>query len=822
MPTRALPLAPRVPIAQITDRVLNVDGSLAIGFELTPLPHTSTATAAVATLSLGISELIRNLPDGFCMQHVVECVDAAPSTVTEFASDRRPPLGAQGAAALLAEDAADFVASMPFRTVRQYLFICHPYPFQNDTLVRSGALPLAFPRMAITRFERATKQLEQVASACADHLRALGIELTRSAAETILGLTSRLLNPGRSVPAPCSGAGHDPSLFLGTRELDWRLTLREQLIATDFEQPTPQVLVAGDVGIRTLSLKTLPDQTTPGMLAELFFALPAPYILNTAIEKLPAERTLAGLKVRRSMAQGVASLAARRNIDAEVQHAELEALMESLSASAISLCALQVTCAVFGRTEEELWERSENATQAFSRAGGLGTLIEDYNHLDVYMSQLPGASHRFRRSRTVTDLNAAHMLVPFGSWRGHASATLMLRTRAGDAVAFDPFADELPAYNGLIVGATGSGKSFFTNLLLANSLAAGGGAVVVDIGGSYRRLTQLFGGTYLDVGQLDSIGLNPLPSLDALNALPPDLRDQKLQFLAGFLELLLSEDGTMGTAERALIAKLLSTFYSPERGSDPTPPTLDTLQSFLKDDSALERDGAQRLVRRLDLWTRGPRARLFQRHIDLDLQTSIISIDLKAIEADRELQAIALYVLGFVVWSKLAEASVSRRNTLVVFDECWALLASPPAQRLIENLARTSRKYGAGLWCLSQALSDFSQASIGPALLTNAYSRILLRHPHGHEDVAEQLGLNEQSLDAFRSLTSVRGKYAEIFLQSGPHAELLQVVPSPIAYWMATTNAKDRSVEHATREKNPSASPLRILRTLAERFPNGV
>ena len=811
---------------EVVDKlVINVDGALALGYRLLPLELTASSSERIESVSAGLSEMIRRLPDGTILQLIVDVGEDPPPSVTDYVAHCDRQGSGESAENTLAIDVACHVRRLAFRNVGCWLFVCQPYAFQSASMVRAGALPTPFPAWSRAGYDRALRALEHTAFSVRDAFNAAGMSCRDADEAELLALMQRVLNPRRSLAPIAAGRSHDPDDGpFGVRDLDPSYTLRERLACTDFAMPEPSFVVAGDVGIRVLSLKDLPETTAPAMLGSLFFGLGAPYRLSLSIEKLPAERALAGLKVRRSVANGIAALSARRNIDAEVQHGEIEALMQALSQSALSLCAVQLTCSLFGRTREDLYERTELATQVFARAGGISALVEDYNHLDAYLSQLPGAAHRFRRTKTVTDLNAGHMLVPFGAWHGSRTGLLLLRGRAGDAIVFDPFSDELPAFNGLVIGGSGSGKSFFTNLMLANHLALGGGAVVVDIGGSYRRLTEIFGGTYLDVGRVDSVGLNPLPSPAELSDASDEVREQKLQFIAGFLELLLSESkGGMPNSERAIIAKALSAFYSRDsaRARSQTPTSLADIQAFLAEYEELEREAALRLARRFDLWVRGPRARLFAKRIDLDMRPSIVAIDLKSVEGDPDLQAVALYVLSFVIWAKLADARGPKRNTMVVFDECWALLSNAPAARLIENLVRTARKYGAGLWCLSQSVDDFANATIGPALLSNSFNRVLLRHAFGHERVAELCALTDHGLAAFRTLTYVKGRFSEAFLQSGNHAELVQITPSPLAYWMATTNAADKALEQSTREKNRTTAPTKILAALAKRFPMG-
>src|SRR6202040_4341609 len=53
----------------------------------------------------------------------------------------------------------------------------------------------------------------------------------------------------------------------------------------------------------------------------------------------------------------------------------------------------------------------------------------------------------------------------------------------------------------LILGMTGSGKSYLASHLLQNAQKDQRQTYIFDIGGSFRSLTTIFGGTYLNVGQ---------------------------------------------------------------------------------------------------------------------------------------------------------------------------------------------------------------------------------------------------------------------------------------------------------------------------------
>ncbi|MCC6805790.1 MAG: ATP-binding protein [Deltaproteobacteria bacterium] len=819
---KPLAVSSMIPVAEVSDSVvLNVDGSLACVFSLAPVEYVASGSSALASLANSLGAILQRLPDGATLQLILDVEDGRPKTVDTFMAKRRSMQPLASAADALLVDVAAHLEHVPFRDAKLFLCVCLPYEFQNAPLVRSGVWPKERPRWTAENYKKACKKLEQLASTVSEHLRSCGFVLELALDGDILALITKHIN-ARSAVIPRDGRGTDASASdVLPDELRPLLTLRERLAQTSVEMPTPRTLRLGDDYVRTLSVLNLPDQTFPGILAPLYFELSGPARVAISIERLPTETTLAALKVRRSIAQSVSSLSPARNIDAEVQNNEIEGVMEALSQSSACLVAVQVTASVRGNAPDDVNARLLRLQEMLSRAGGFSTLVEDYAHLDVYLSQLPGAAHRFRRARTVLDANGAEIALPFGSWRGSPTGPLMLRTRSGDPVLFNPFDQRLPSYNGFIVGPMGSGKSFFTNLLLANHVANGGAAVVIDIGGSYRRLTSIFDGPYIDIGKADGIGLNPLPTLSELAALRPEQRDEKLQFLAGFLELLLSETGSMPTSERAIVTKALSAFYTSTFVAADTRPTLRDLQSFLVSysEDGMDRQTAVHLARRFDLWVQGPRARLFATPVDLSTSPSLISIDLKAIESDKELQAVALYVLAFIIWSKVAR---DKRDTLVVIDECWALLDNPAATRLIESLVRTSRKYGAALWCITQRAEDLLQSGVGKVLVDCCFQRIFLQHASAHAAVGAAFSFTDHELCAFESLTQVKGRFSEAFLQVQNHSEVVQIRPSPLAYWMATTNAADKHVEEELRAKNPGAPQLKILRALADNLPHGV
>jgi conjugal transfer ATP-binding protein TraC len=811
-------IAAQVPTAEVSGSVvLNVDGSLAFGLSLAPVDFTSTSSSALSATCQQLSEFFRRLPENVVIQLVAELTEK-PSVGIEKKDNESDDPGDR-----LASDIADHARRIRFRQVRFFVFVCLPYSFQNALLVRSGGIPSRFPRWKSDAYDKVRKELERVATSVAGHLGAIGLRTAPMKESELLAFISSQLNPGRHIPVPQSGRGHDAKAGpLDLRQLDPRRTLREQLCSSDFEQHAQFVSVNG-VGFRTLCVKELPDEPELGLLAELFFGVDEPCRICITVEKLPVGLTRFALRRRKNMVEGEAQMSGGENFDANAQHEDIRDALIALSRQQESMVSLQITCTSFGQSWDELCARTNQLEEVFTRAG-VSTWRNDYSHLDVYMSQLPGAAHFFRLSKSVSDKVAANFFVPFGSWRGHKTSRLLLRSRAGDPLPFDPFSDECINYNGLVFGNSGSGKSFFVNYLLVNHLAAGGGAVVVDIGGSYRRLVNLFGGSYIDVGDSSTGGLCPLILPPLLNAKPPAERKTYLHFFSTFIEQLVDDKIDLPKEQRAIFGGSMLAFYDPKATHLPErkTPTVSDFQAFLRNfgGNDFERTTAQMIARKLDYWTQGIHADIFERPVGIELSTSITAIDLKSL-VDDELIAIGLNVIGQSIW-RILESSQNTRKFIVPFDEVWKVLKTDAGSKYIEEFGRTLRKLNAGLWLISQAYRDFCDSPIAATVVEQSFHKILLRHGEGHDELGRVLELKDHATEQFRKLGGIKGQYSEVLVKSGEHVEVAQVIPSPLGYWMATTNPNDKQLERRVQAKNPDASMLRILESLAAKHPHGV
>ena len=187
--------------------------------------------------------------------------------------------------------------------------------------------------------------------------------------------------------------------------------------------------------------------------------------------------------------------------------------------------------------------RIDHAISAFSKIFSTvdAVLIDErYNLLNAYLAVVPGNYQLNLRRMYLLNTNYADYSFFFTLHQGERENKHL----GSEYLAVLESTHKTPYYLNLhhgdlahttILGKSGSGKSFLLNFLITFLQKYDPYTFIFDMGGSYRSLTEMFGGSYLQVGlQSQSFSINPF-------CLPPT-RDN-LNFLFAFVSLLIHDSG---------------------------------------------------------------------------------------------------------------------------------------------------------------------------------------------------------------------------------------------------------------------------------------
>lgn len=815
------PLAHELPYWELIDDdgagiAVNVDLTYTAFLELQGLDIDCVDNEALNQVNVGLHGLVQNLPPGTVLQFL-HSTDADVTRVVErYRANARANAGIGHL--LVEAKARELLGAEGLRRARLILAISLPNAFQQATARAMGFIR-RFPGIGTSEHQDALRRLRTLRDQVGRALEATGLRARTLSMSEVRRQAYEILNPARATVLP------DPFRSGATTWCDEQ-SAREQLMFTGIVEERGR-LVIGDRLARVITLKQLPSWTEPALLEALLVSLPFHCRIALAIETLETAKALDELKRKRDQAHLLATLREKRNQEAEAQEQDVAELIDKNLRSSVRMVkvALSVVLSV-DASEHEAGERLDRETAEVLRIvnslHGAQAMIDDYNQLDEFLATLPANAKHGRRWRQCTSENAAHLLLAWQSWGGSSNPVVLLHNGRRNLVGLDPFDSDLDNPNAFMAGSSGSGKSSTTNYLLLNLLAAGCGALVVDVGGSYRRILEIFGGQYFAVSaDGKSQGLNPFFHPRDIVSGEGRLDERRAQFVLAVVERMVCDRARpeLRNTERVVLGAAIAETY---RRLGTQTPILSDLVEVLRHLRAEDDEDvaiAHGLARDLRVWVEGPAARLVNRQSTFELDTSLAAFDLKGLETQPHLQSVVMVILSGIIWNLVMKDATARK--LVVFDEVWRLLESPASAQLIAELYRTSRKYRCSILTISQSVEDFTASSISQALTQNSATAYLLKHRRGHEVVAAQFKLNARELHVFQGLEMRRGEYTEALVLHGDHHFLGRVVLSPLEYWIATTHPADLALEERVSSEHPGLSRLELLGILASRHPRG-
>ena len=186
---------------------------------------------------------------------------------------------------------------------------------------------------------------------------------------------------------------------------------------------------------------------------------------------------------------------------ADVESTRLGDALVELETEGIAYGDLALTIALHGDLQQT--ERLDGDILRIFAAHDAKAIRESVGQLPAWFCRLP-AQPRKRQVRSVfLSAGAAACLAPiYGPPRGEPrsrhldrAALAILETQWQTPFFYDLFHGDVG--HTLVLGATGSGKSFTLNFLLVQALQYNPRVLILDLGGSYRWLTRFVGGGYM-------------------------------------------------------------------------------------------------------------------------------------------------------------------------------------------------------------------------------------------------------------------------------------------------------------------------------------
>lgn len=588
--------------------------------------------------------------------------------------------------------------------------------------------------------------------------------------------------------------------------------LRSGLLFTDVGIDQKGFMMS-DYNYRVISLKILPDQTYAVMSSKLR-ELPFDTRLSLTVHVPNQQKELETLQTQRRIAFSM--VAGKKvgvaDLESEAKFRDLENLLEQMVSQGEKVFHMSLQVLVRSKSLEDLDNKVSEVLVKIREMAGAEAMEETLAAFDIFCeSAIPNSRCKERIKRIKTS-NLCDLLPVYGPWSGHKDPKILLRSRLGSLVSFNPFTSELTNSNQIVSGGSGSGKSYMTNILMMQMMKDNPKIFIVDIGGSYKKICENFDGQYIQLGVDTDLSINPFD----LTTGEEKPSSQKVKFILSLVEIMTKENEKLqlGKLEKSEIESAIEKVYEISKN-----PRLSDLRNIL-----LDHDDAniQRIGKILTSWCgHSPYGKFVDQKTTLELKRSVVCFDLKGIESYPDLQSACLFIITDFVWREV-QADKSKMKFLIL-DECWKLMENDSASLFISEVFRTFRKYMASAIAISQNIDDFAKSKIANAILPNSSIKWVLKQKGADKDrLKDVLSLNPNEVELISSLTQERGSYSEAFLMAEDSRAVVIIESTPLEYWLATTDGRDLGKIEDYKKEYSEFSQLEILKKLAAEYPKGI
>jgi len=599
---------------------------------------------------------------------------------------------------------------------------------------------------------------------------------------------------------------------------DWRVAGRPQctqfldyqVVNSNIEAERDHLRV-GDHIVRVLTMKEAVNETRP-LALDALLKIPANFRVVTEWTPLAADKARKEVNKRRrhfnmsktgfvsQMGNDATNTNPRDVLVDESKQADIENLGDCLQAlgDGQSLGELSLTIVLYGRSKAELEQLGAEFAGIFTNGDG-NLFSETYNQLNAYFATVPGNYALNLRKLLLLNTNYADLSFLFTILPGEKTNAYLGTEYLAVLETDNSTPYFLNLHNGevahtLILGMTGSGKSYLANFLLQNAQKYAPLTFIFDIGGSFESLTTIFGGSYLNAGQESrDFTINPF-------SLPQT--KENLQFLFSFFRVLIEGNGQryrLDFKEERRLWEAIERMYMLE-------PTQRTVSNFT--------NIVGELKERLHRWARGGQyGFLFDNAEDTLSFSRFQTFNFHGWnDAPDVLEPLLFYVLHRAS-NEIADPAKLATFKVFLLDEAWLFIKNETIRNYVVQAQKTWRKHKAAMILATQSIKELEESGMLAIVAESCPTKIFLANPEMNREVyQEAFHLNDTELDLIGGLVPP----GQTLIRKAQTSKKVHLNVDSVSHWMATNNARDNLKKRDYFARFGIADGLRHL---AEDYP---
>ncbi|GAB4039911.1 MULTISPECIES: DUF87 domain-containing protein [Spirosoma] len=524
-----------------------------------------------------------------------------------------------------------------------------------------------------------------------------------------------------------------------------------------------------------------------------------PHVLSVSIKIMNKEKILSDMDTTAKVIQNLDFMMTQDN---RIKREEILDFTEEVRSENKNIVSTSVSVILYGGNTSELERHIQRTVAAFREMGSSDCFIESMDTANLFIANAPGNSDQNYRWLTMTGDNGAAYLNFLTKYTSDVKGDLLC-DRFGVPVLVNLFNTELENQNALVIGPTGSGKSFTMAWFILQRFDRGEPQIIIDVGGTYLSASIALGGKYFEYDPERPLKFNPF-----LVERNPDgtfvLNGDKNNFLTNLLTVIWKgQNGTVRQSERSVLNELLLLYYvhynkqSLATDSAITVPSLAGFYEYIidyMDSSSADREYQKQagsfhfdeFLLCLKPFAIGHYKEVLNSDEYEDLaEQKLIIFDMKKIKTN----PILYPVVGMLITELAADqlARYPKINKWIYMDEAWSMLSDTMTD-FIELMYRTIRKNNGSMTIITQGINEIITSPIGKAIKVNASTKYILRHTDTEEiDVlSKELAFTQHEKDKVLSL-QLDKHYREIFLKQGEYGKVFRL-EAPFAVQAVSTS----------------------------------
>jgi type IV secretion system protein TrbE len=599
---------------------------------------------------------------------------------------------------------------------------------------------------------------------------------------------------------------------------DWRAAGRPkhtqfldyQVVNSNLEAERDHLRV-GDHFVRVLTMKEAIAETRPLVLDSLL-KIPANFYVVTEWVPIGTDRARKEVNKRRrhfnvsktgfisQLGNDPSKTNPRDVLIDESKQADIEDLGECLRVlgDGQSLGDFSLTIVLYGRDKHEPDQLASEFAGVFTNADG-SLFVESYNQLNAYFATVPGnyalnLRKMYLLNSNYADLSFLFTILPGEKTNSHLGTEYLAVLETDNQTPYYLNLHEGEVAHTLILGMTGSGKSYLCCFLLQNAQKYNPLTFIFDIGGSFESITTIFGGSYLNVGQeARDFTINPF-------SLP--YGKENLQFLFSFFRVLIEgndERFRLDFKEERKLWEAIERTYLLETGQR----TISNFANIIGD-----------LKDRLHRWTRaGQYGFLFDNAEDTLSFRRFQTFNFHGwSDAPEVLEPLLFYVLHRASNEIGDPANLGTFKTFLM-DEAWLFMKNETIRNYVVQAQKTWRKQNAAMILATQSIKELEQSGMLQTVAESCPTKIFLANPEMNRDVyREAFHLNDTEVELIAGLVPP----GQMLIRKTQSSKKVHLNVDSVTHWMATNNARDNLKKREYFERYGIADGLRHL---AEEYP---